>query len=89
MRGRVALGLLPSTWRPSSNSAPPASIRSLLPNKLDEIEQEKQDISDYNDYIIVWKKFIKIDEKYFITKKNYEKEKKKKKKIMVNKSSFH
>ena len=33
--------------------------------------------------------FIKIDEKYFITKKNYEKEKKKKKKIMVNKSSFH
>ena len=33
-----------------------------LLDKLDEIEQEKQDIADYNDYIIVWKKFVKIDE---------------------------
>ena len=35
---------------------------SKLLNKLDEIEQEKQDISDYNEYIIVWKKYLKIDE---------------------------
>ena len=33
-----------------------------LLDKLDEIEKEKQDIADYNDYIIVWKKFVKIDE---------------------------
>ena len=35
---------------------------SKLLNKLDEIEQEKEDIEDYNEYIIVWKKYLKIDE---------------------------
>lgn len=33
-----------------------------LIGKLDEIEKEKQDIADYNNYIVVWKKFIKIEE---------------------------
>ncbi len=33
-----------------------------LLNKLDEIEKEKEDIKDYNKYIEVWKKYIKIDE---------------------------
>jgi hypothetical protein len=33
-----------------------------LLDKLDEIEKEKQDIADYNNYIVVWKKFMKIDE---------------------------
>ena len=33
-----------------------------LLGKLDEIEKEKQDIADYNEYIIVWEKFLKIDE---------------------------
>ena len=30
--------------------------------KLEEIEKEKEDIKDYNKYIEVWKKCIKIDE---------------------------
>ena len=33
-----------------------------LLDKLDEIEKEKEDIKDYNKYIEVWKKYIKIDE---------------------------
>jgi hypothetical protein len=33
-----------------------------LLNKLEEIEKEKEDIDDYNKYIIVWKKYLKIDE---------------------------
>ena len=33
-----------------------------LLDKLDEIEKEKQDIADYNEYIIRRKKFLKIDE---------------------------
>jgi hypothetical protein len=33
-----------------------------LLNKLDEIEKEKEDIKDYNKYIEVWKKYLKIDE---------------------------
>ena len=33
-----------------------------LIGKLDEIEKEKQDIADYNNYIVVWKKFVKIEE---------------------------
>ena len=33
-----------------------------LLEKLDEIEKEKKDIEDYNLYLIVWKKFLKIDE---------------------------
>ena len=33
-----------------------------LLDKLDEIEKEKEDIKDYNKYIEVWKKYLKIDE---------------------------
>ena len=33
-----------------------------LLDKLEEIEKEKDDINDYNKYIIVWKKYLKIDE---------------------------
>jgi hypothetical protein len=33
-----------------------------LLDKLHEIEKEKQDITDYNNCIVVWKKFLKIDE---------------------------
>ena len=33
-----------------------------LLNKLEEIEKEKEDIKDYNKYIEVWKKYLKIDE---------------------------
>jgi hypothetical protein len=33
-----------------------------LLNKLDEIEEEKQEIEDYNEYLKVWKKFVKINE---------------------------
>ena len=33
-----------------------------LLDKLNEIEKEKEDIKDYNKYIEVWKKYIKIDE---------------------------
>ena len=33
-----------------------------LLDKLDEIEKEKEDIIDYNKYIQVWKKYLKIDE---------------------------
>ena len=33
-----------------------------LLDKLDEIEKEKDDIKDYNKYIEVWKKYLKIDE---------------------------
>ena len=29
---------------------------------MEEIEKEKEDIDDYNKYIIVWKKYLKIDE---------------------------
>ena len=31
-----------------------------LLNKLDEIEKEKEDIKDYNKYIEVWKKYLKL-----------------------------
>ena len=34
---------------------------SKLLNKLDEIEQEKDGITDYNEYLIVWKKYLKFD----------------------------
>ena len=30
--------------------------------KIDEIEKEKEDINNYNKYIEVWKKYLKIDE---------------------------
>ncbi len=33
-----------------------------LEDKLEEIEKEKGDILDYNKYIEVWKKYLKIDE---------------------------
>ena len=33
-----------------------------LLDKLDEIEKEKEDIKNYNKYIEVWKKYLKIDE---------------------------
>jgi hypothetical protein len=33
-----------------------------LLDKLDDIEAEKQEIEDYNEYLKVWKKFIKINE---------------------------
>jgi len=33
-----------------------------LLDKLDEIEQEKQDIEDYNEYLHVWKKYLRIEE---------------------------
>ncbi len=33
-----------------------------LLDKLDEIEKGKENIKDYNKYIEVWKKYLKIDE---------------------------
>ena len=33
-----------------------------LLKKLDEIEKEKEEIEDFNKYVVVWKKYIKIDE---------------------------
>ena len=35
---------------------------SILLDKLDSIEQDKQDIEDYNTYLKVWKKYMQIDE---------------------------
>jgi hypothetical protein len=33
-----------------------------LLKKLDEIEKEKEEIEDFNKYVVVWKKYMKIDE---------------------------
>ena len=35
---------------------------SKLLSKLDEIEKEKKDIEEWNEYLIAWKKYLKIDE---------------------------
>ena len=35
---------------------------SKLLSKLDEIEKEKNDIEEWNEYLIAWKKYLKIDE---------------------------
>ena len=33
-----------------------------LLDKINDIEEEKQKIEDYNEYLIVWKKYMAIDE---------------------------